>query len=118
MLKTNSKKAKENLKAYIITAWEYENPETARPWEAVKLDIIESFYFQVYRSEYEKKQPRYDAFKGWLQGLPHGLGDHYLCTAVDDLANILDETETERNRFTEDQAEEKLTRMIYNSIFY
>lgn len=117
MLKTNSKKAKENLKAYIITAWDFEE-ENARDWETVKEDIRGSFIKAAYSSEYERKQNRYDAFKGWLQGLPHGLGDHYLCTAVDDLANILDETETERNRFTEDQAEEKLTRMIYNSIFY
>ena len=116
MLKTNSKKAKENLKAYIITGWDFEE-ENARDWEAVKNDIKDSFIKAAYSSEYERKQNRQEAFAGWLAGLPHNIGDFYLCQAVDDLAAILDETPEEAARFTEDQAEQKLAAMIYNIIF-
>ena len=116
MLKTNSKKAKENLRAYIITGWDFEE-ENARDWETVKDDIKDSFIRQAYSSEYERKQNRQEAFAGWLAGLPHNIGDFYLCQAVDDLAAILDETPAEAARFTEDQAEQKLAAMIYNIIF-
>ena len=117
MLKTNSKKAKENLKAYIIAGWEYETLENARDWEAVKEDIKGSFIRQAYSSEYERKQNRQEAFAGWLAGLPHNIGDFYLCQAVEDLAAILEETPEEAARFTEDQAEQKLAAMIYSIIF-
>lgn len=117
MLKTNSKKARENLKAYIITGWEYETPENARGWETVKEDIKSSFIQQAYSSEYERKQNRREAFAGWLAGLPHNIGDFYLCQAVDDLAAILEETPEEAARFTEEQAEQKLAAMIYNIVF-
>lgn len=117
MLRTNSKQAKENLKAYIIAGWDFEE-ENARDWKTVKEDIKSSFIKAAYSSEYERKQSRQEAFAGWLAGLPHNIGDFYLCQAVDDLAAILEETPAEAARFTEDQAEQKLAAMIYNIIFY
>lgn len=117
MLKTNSKQARENLKAYIMTAWNLEEDEQGRTWEETRKDIIDSFNFQAYRSEYERMQNRQEAFKMWLLGLPRNLGDFCLCRAVDDLGDILEETEDEKARFTEYQAEEKISALIYREVF-
>ena len=108
MLKTNSRQAKENLKAYIMASWNLEAEEQGRTWEETQEDIRNSFYFQAYSSEYERKQNRQEAFKNWLSGLPRGLGDFFLCQAVEDLGNILEQTEAEKNKYTEDQASESL----------
>lgn len=116
MLKTNSRQAKENLKSYIMTSWNLEAEQQGRTWEETQEDIKESFYFQAYRSEYERKQNKQEAFKNWLSGLPHGLGDFFLCQAVEDLGNILEQTEAERNKYTEDQASESLAYLIYREV--
>lgn len=118
MLKTNSRQAKENLKSYIMTSWNLEAEEQGRTWKETQEDIKESFYFQAYRSEYERKQNRQEAFKNWLSGLPHGLGDFFLCQAVEDLGNILEQTEAERNRYTEDKASDTLAYLIYREVMH
>lgn len=117
MLKTNSRQAKDNLKSYIMTAWNLEPEEQGRTWEETREAIKESFYFQAYRSEYERRQNMQEAFKNWLAGLPKGLGDFYLCQAVKDLGNILDQTEAERNRYTEDQACNTLSYLIFREVY-
>lgn len=118
MLKTNSKQARENLKAYIMTRWNIEEEEQGRTWEETKRNIIDSFNYQAYCSEYERRQNRQEAFKNWLLGLPRNLGDFCLCQAVDDLGDILEETKEERSRFTEDQAEEKISALIYREVMH
>lgn len=118
MLKTNSRQARENLKAYIMTAWNLEPEEQGRTWEETREAIKESFYFQAYSSEYECKQNKQEAFKNWLSGLPRGLGDFFLCQAVEDLGNILNQTEAERKRYTEDQASESLAYLIYREVMH
>lgn len=118
MLKTNSRQAKENLKAYIMASWNLEAEEQGRTWEETKEDIKESFYFQAFRSEYERNQNRQEAFKNWLSGLPHGLGDFFLCQAVEDLGNILSQTEAERNKYTEDKACDTLAYLIYKEVMH
>ena len=117
MLRTNSKQARENLKAYIMTGWNIEEDEQGRTWKETQRDIIDSFNYQAYSSEYERRQNRQEAFKNWLLGLPRNLGDFCLCWAVDDLGDILEESEEERNRFTEQQAEEKISELIYMEVF-
>lgn len=116
MLKTNSKQARENIRAYILDSWNLEPEEQGRTWEETQEAIKESFYFQAYSSEYERKQNRQEAFKNWLAGLPKGLGDFNLCQAVEDLGDILDETEAEKSRYTEDQANKLLSYLIYREV--
>lgn len=116
MVKANSKQARENLKGYIMKAWNIEEGEEMRTWEETKADIVEDFHIRAYRSEAERRQNRQEAFKGWLQGLPRNLGDFYLSRAVDDLGDILEETDEERNRYSEDKAEEKLAYLIYREV--
>lgn len=118
MLKTNSKQAKDNLKSYIMTAWNLEPEDQGRTWAETQKDIKESFIFQAYSSKYERKQNKQEAFKDWLSGLPHGLGDFFLCQAVEDLGSILNQTEAERAKYTEDQACETLSYLIYREVMH
>lgn len=117
MLKTNSNQARENLKAYIMAGWNIEEDEQGRTWQDTQRVIIDSFIYQAYSSEYERRQNRQEAFKNWLMGLPRNLGDFCLCRAVEDLGDILEETEEQRNRFTEDQAEQAIATLIYREVF-
>lgn len=118
MLKTNSKQARANIRAYIIDRFDDEgytervtNPndfyEVARAiWaEAVRVKGYDNF---VSQSEFED----------WAQGLPSILDTcyYYNRSAVDDLGEILEETEAEKARFNESQAEHYLTYLIYAEI--
>lgn len=118
MLKTNSKQARENLKAYIMTRWNIEEEEQGRTWKETQRDIIDSFNYQAYSSEYERRQNRQEAFKNWLMGLPRNLGDFCLCMAVEDLGNILNQTEAEMAKYTEDKASDTLSYLIYREVMH
>ncbi len=130
MLRTNSKKAKANLHNYIIETADfqaysydkysylydpfYENVDT---WSMWKECVKDTFYHE--KVLYDTRHlPRYELFKEWLQGLPLALGDYYYNqSAIEILGNILEETEEERNHFTEEQAKEKLTYLLYRELF-
>lgn len=119
MLRTNSKKATENIRVYIeenfdCTGYELEKePETFKEKALFILETCrkEKFYSLNNTSSYE-------IFKDWCQGLPSLLDTcyYYNRSAMDDLAEILEETEEEKNRFTESEAEEKLTYLIYREL--
>lgn len=116
MLKTNSRQARENLKAYIMKNWNIETEEQGKTWKEKKTEIIETFERCAYRSEYERKQKRGEAFAYWLSGLPRSLGDFYLNQAVKDLGDILEQTEDERNRYEESESERVLSYLIYREV--
>ena len=54
----------------------------------------------------------------WCSGLPGVLDTcyYYNRSAVDDLGAILEETDEERARYTEEQAEKMLTTLIYREL--
>lgn len=120
MLKTNSKQAKENLKDYIVnnfdgTGYTETPPES---WPEIAAFIIDTFRSEKYSS---KEDYRYynnnelAAFIDWAQGLPSVLDTCYFYnrSAVDDLGAILKESETEKSKHNETDAEQCLTRLIY-----
>ena len=123
MLKTNSKKARENIKNYIIENFTAENYTDTPPdtWHE-----IAEFIFNCFRAEngIAKNDFQYynnnewKAFLDWAAGLPSVLDTCYFYnrSAVDDLGNILEETETERKQYAESMAENLLTMLIYNEI--
>ncbi len=124
MLRTNSKKAIENIRNYIVKIYEPEdysncgidtNKET---FEDIKEVIKEIFEIEL--GHFRSRQiGQYNAFFEWCQGLPSIIDTcyYYNRSAVKDLGNILEETEEERNKYTEEQAEEILTHLIYREIF-
>lgn len=81
---------------------------------------IARFILDTFESEkrYEHYASKAEMFEDWAAGLPSVLDTcyYYNREAVEDLGNILDETEEEKARFTEDQAEKLLTSLIYRQL--
>lgn len=110
MLSTNSKKFYNNLDNYVINymknvAEDYEKPQPKTAGDAYVL------LWATYRTEHTT--PRgfgtLENFEDWGRGLPAGgLFDFLLCNAVNTLGEMLEETQQERERFTEQQAERVL----------
>lgn len=119
MLKTSSKKAMENIRTYIEENFDCTGYEPEKELETFKEKacfILETCRKEKFYSSHNISD--YEIFKDWCQGLP-GLLDtcyYYNRSAVDDLAEILEETEEEKRRFTESEAEEKLTYLIYREL--
>ena len=128
MLKTNSKKARENMAAFILE-WCADEIEEANVWNAEQGDpkrydpasvesacnfILDDF---VRRHGYEIGRRRTAViFQEYAQGLPLNIFDfwYYKRDAKNEVAAILEETDAERDRFTESQAGEFLTTLIFN----
>ena len=122
MLKTNSKKAYENLKEYIRENLGGEGYED-RPDESAAFPEIARFILKAFRREkystiedyryYGGSERR--AFEDWCAGLPSVLDTCYFYnrSAVKDLGDLLEETEEERNKHDESTAEKCLTYLLY-----
>lgn len=123
MLKTNTKQAKENIKKYIVENFD-PSGYTEKHFETFQ--DISSFIMQTFRDEkyHTPNDFRYyhgneqKAFFDWCAGLPSVLDTCYLYnrSAVEDLGNILEETEEEKNKYTEEEAESRLTYLIYREL--
>ena len=119
MLKTNSKQARENIRTYIIdnVAFDGYGIETPATFEGIAAAVLD-----VFRSEYRYSIPRHaceqEAFIDWCSGLPSVLDCCYFYnrSAVDDLAAILEETDAEKSRFLESDAEKLLSVLIYREL--
>lgn len=122
MLRTNSKKARANVIEYTKQDADYleDNYEYTAETD---VDLLASVY-GVFLSEksYELQKNKfineYNIFKEWAKGLAMGglFCYYYNRSAVDDLGDILEETEEERQRYSESEAEEMLTRLIWREV--
>ena len=114
MLRTNTKAAKQNLMNYIrSSAEEYISEQYELPTEGKQ--ILASIA-EIYRQEYRVPMT-FDNFLSWAYGLPvGGLFDYVLCKGIETLGDILEETEEERSRYTESEAELMLTKLIYREV--
>lgn len=124
MLKTNSKKARKNIQNYIHSyAAEYmrddydaefsnERELCAAIFDAFRREALYPNNIKLHGGRY------YDIFKDWAQGLPIGQLFCYWWnrSAHDDLAALLEETPAEAARFTEEQACDCLTRLIFRAV--
>lgn len=120
MLKTNSKKAKENLQKYIIENFNGDSYTETPPesWHEIAQFILDAFRSEKYNcaADYRYyKNNELTAFIDWAQGLPSVLDTCYFYnrSAVSDLGNILEQTEEEQNKHSETDAGQCLTRLIY-----
>lgn len=124
MLKTNSKQARENIRAYIMNNFDpcgydvNQKPETFDDAARIILDVFRSEKFHLpsdirYYSGIESR-----AFSDWCAGLPSILDTcyYYNRSAVADLAAILEETDAESKRYSETDAEKLLTYLIYREL--
>lgn len=123
MLKTNSKKAIENIRVYIIANFdpsnydEYKNLIGTTDFSAVAETIYKVFRAEKYGNE-KYNVPEVEIFTDWMQGLPTIFNDdyYYNISAVDLLAKLLEETDSEKAKYNEREAENFLTRLIYHEI--
>lgn len=124
MLKTNSKKARENIREYIVNHFDpsnYEPEKNPETFPEIAKFILDTFQEEKYYSlEYMRKAglSEHNVFADWAAGLPSVLDTcyYYNRSAVDDLAAILEETDEEKARYTEHQAETMLTHLIYREL--
>ena len=130
MLKTNTKAARKNVLEYIKTnvadymteTMEYNNKHGINQsyYSTDNDSDVCSFIYSRFMDEtggrsYNMSEQA--AFYLWASGLAcGGLFDYFCHSAVKDLGDILEETEEERARFTEMQAEELLTKLIYREV--
>ena len=118
MLRANSKKAMENIKKEIMDSYEaaseyytFEGRETKTDFNEICADILEAFRIEKLENNryyIAGRANRSEMFMDWMQGLPTAFpvaDDIFLRSAIDFLGNILEETEEEKARYTEDKAE-------------
>lgn len=140
MLRSNSKQARENIRAYIVDhfdgtnyAPDFDYIEQAQKENAggirnvdifsmVAHAIAATFYNEKLRYDNRFKAgrlSRYELFEDWCSGLPSILDTcyYYNRSAVDDLGDILQENDAEKAKYTEQQAEKRLTQLIYREIY-
>ena len=125
MLKSTTKKARENVKKYILKYFDpqdYEGYPGEFTGNPENFDDVKNYIIEIFHKEYcNRRQTRgteWERFQEWASGLPSILDCcyYYSRSAVDDLGDILEETLEERERFDECDAEERLTYLIYREL--
>lgn len=124
MLRTNTKAVKAKIQKYIIDNFCPDDYTSNPPQE---FGEIGRFILQTFRKEkYSLKEDfifyrnsEALAFEDWAAGLPGILNtaDYYcINSAVDILGDILEETEQEKAKYTEEASEKLLTSLIYREL--
>lgn len=123
MIRSNSKRAIDNIQKYIIAGFSCENYEV----ENIPTTFPEIARFILDRCNDEKfyatscardRVPTIAVFEDWCQGLPSSLDTcyYYNRSAVSDLGEILEETQEETDRYDESRAAKMLTSLIYREL--
>lgn len=122
-MKTNNKKARENICNYIIANFTPEDYTDNPPQEFPEIArfILSTFRNEKYSTPEDFHYYRNNelaAFADWCAGLCGVLDTCYFYnrSAVDDLGAILEETEEEKARYKEEQAKNTLTFLIYREL--
>ena len=125
MLRTNTKKARQNVRDYIFTwAADYMREDYDADFSTDReLCALIGRAFEkeaCYANNIKVHGGRwFEIFTDWSQGLPIGGLFCYWWnrSAHDDLAALLEETPAEAARYTEDQAADCLTRLIFREVW-
>lgn len=122
MLRTNSKVVRERVRSYIL-----ENSEDiveCMDYEGVPHehgnDILKYIWadYMSREGKYLSRHTSYqDGFAQWGSGLPYNIFDYYYnVEAVKLVGDILDETEEERAKFSESDAERLMSYLIFKEV--
>ena len=124
MLKTNSKQVKRKIREYLYNTFtDYEGEPAGDRTESQVLDYIaEKIAYEKLSFKKEKRAERFIyLYKGSILKLitdyTSGLGslfdcDYYLNKAVNVLGDILEQTQEERSKYSQSEAEELMTLLI------
>ena len=129
MLRTTNKKVKDTIKNYInesVANWADDNFnyltidefEELKTYEGQCNLIIDKFLNEMVKNNKNAKYySYYDLFVKWCEGQPSALETgYYLHSAKSLLAEWLEETEEEANKYTEEQTENLITRLLWREI--
>ena len=123
MLRTNSKKAKENLKKYILNNFNPADSQFSDLEETTDIKAACKAIYTIFNVEKAAvgtyaRMSKKERFIDWCQGLPSILDTcyYYNRSAVDDLGEILEETEAEKEKCSDDEAAALLTSLLYREI--
>lgn len=120
MLKTNSKKARENIRAYIVNHFDGSNFDIETPdnFKDIACAIYDNFESEKPAIGSYARMSTQDRFNDWCAGLPTILDTCYFYnrSAVDDLGELLEESDSEKAKYTEQDAEKLLTYLIFREI--
>ncbi len=136
MRKSNSKEVKAIVKNYIMSHFEYymacERGYFSGDLERINFVNVEDYtevcnsILTIFWAEKLKhdnrfnagRASRYDLFVDWVSGLCSAIDSdyYYNVSAVDLLGEWLDETESEKARFDESQAEEMITKLLWREL--
>ena len=129
MRRSNSKEAMEAIKNAIIESYEaaeeyytYCGKEAKTDYNDICKDILTAFENEKVKYDCQYRAGRvskYNLFCDWMAGLATALpasDDIFLGSAVDWLADILDETEEEKDRYTEEKAESTACYLLYREL--
>lgn len=103
------------------TNYGIEQPETFAETAKIIYEIFASEYGHEIKRNLSRPmwaRPEWMIFADYAAGLPSILDTcyYYNRSAVDDLGALLEQTETEKAKYTEAQAEEKLSFQIHREI--
>lgn len=129
MLRTSSKKVKEKIKAYLINGFEDSGRYSDKDkdialyrYDEVCDEVLIAFYEQII--EFDKgyytspKSNLFDGFVYWVSGLCDEINSiyYYKPIAKDIIAEWLEETEEEKNKYSEEQAERLITSLLWREL--
>ena len=129
MRRTNSKEAMEAIKNAIIESYNnceeyytYDGTEAKTEYNDICKDIMNVFFNEKckYNNRYNAGRiSKQDLFIDWMQGLPTAFDvadDIFLGSAVDWLGDILEQTDAEKARYTDEQAEKTACYLLYREL--
>lgn len=129
MLRTNSKEVNAKIKNIIIECYNdsneyygYEGREMATDYSGICKDILNAFYNEKckYDNRYNAGRiSKQDLFIDWMQGLPTAFivaDDIFLNDALDFLGDLLEQTESEKSKYTTEQAEKTTCYLFYREL--
>lgn len=117
MLRSNSKAVVAKIHKYIVDEIDHdyfgldEAPDFPTACKLI-LTACEN------EKRYSRSRSGFETFKEWAQGLPTAFNTcyYYNISAVDMLADWLEETDSEKSKYSECQAEEMITWLIYREL--
>lgn len=123
MLKTNSLIFRKKIRNYLLEAVKDYNENQLKDENSALKEV----YFQFtneYMHRYNKAQmarfqvTEYELFREWAKGLPCGATFDYCLgiNAVELLGGMLEQTPNEKQKFSNDEAAERLTYFIYREV--
>lgn len=129
MRKLNCKEVNEALKNEIVDSYEsaeeyytYDGAEMKTEYNDICKDILKMFECEKLNGDLRYKasnMSKQDLFVEWMSGLPSSFPvscDIFLGSAAEWLGNILDETETEKQKYSDSKAERTSCLILYREL--